>query len=63
MINAKTVKQNINRQKESLYHTTLSGNVQPFVCLVCEKLLAPKDVELVNLQKLKEAKDVLTPSL
>jgi len=48
---------------ESILHCTPSGNSKPFVCLVCDGFLLPNEVRTLSVEKLEEAKEILTLQL
>ena len=62
MMDAETVKSNINQRFDGLFYKHENGKVKPFVCVICDEFLKPKEVEIVSVEKLKEAHSILTPS-
>ena len=62
MIDAETVKSNINKRFDGLFYKHESGEVKPFVCIFCDEFLKPAEVEIISLEKLAAAHSVLTPS-
>ena len=63
MLEPDVVKQRINTRFKRILHCTPSGNLKPFVCLVCDEFLHPNYVHTLSVDKLEEAKDILIPSM
>lgn len=62
MLEPDVVKQRINARIEKILHRTPSGNLKPYVCLICDEFLHPNEVHTLSVEKLEEVKDILTPS-
>jgi len=52
----------INKRFDELYRRTESGLAQPYVCLVCDELLKPKQVKSLSITVLKKNSAMLKPS-
>ena len=63
MLDAETVKNNINRRFDALYYKTEDGEAKPYVCLVCDEFLKPEEVKILPLEKLAQAQTILTPAV
>jgi len=55
MMDAETVKSNINQRFDGLFYKHENGRVKPFVCVICDEILKPDEVEIVSVEKLKRS--------
>ena len=55
------VKKQINKAFDKLYHVTASGDPVPFVCLVCDEFLKPREMTILKMEQLKECSNILQP--
>ena len=62
MVDAEAVKGRINKRFEELHTVSAAGEARPWVCLVCDEFLKPREVNAISLEALKNAKSVLEPS-
>ena len=58
-----TIKEAINKRFDKLYHICRDGNRIPFVCIVCDKLMKPEDVQVLKSSVLEEKGSILVPSV
>ena len=63
MLNAETVKSNINKRFDAIFHKCEDGQVKPFVCIVCDEFLKPSEFEIVAIDNLAAVHFILTPSV
>ena len=57
-----TVIDRINRRFDELVVTRSDGSKGPYVCIVCDRMLKPNNVEILSTECLKENMSILTPS-
>ncbi|MCK7498888.1 MAG: helitron helicase-like domain-containing protein [Comamonadaceae bacterium] len=51
----------INKRFDELYRSTETGLFQPYVCLICDELLKPKEVKTINIDILEKNSSLLKP--
>ena len=61
MLEPDLIKQRINKRIENILHCTPSGNRKPYVCLVCDEFLKPKEVEVMSVDELESVQHILKP--
>jgi hypothetical protein len=59
---ADEVRTRINTRFDELYRCTESGVFQPYVCLICDELLKPKEVKTIDIPLLEKQRSLLTPA-
>lgn len=59
---ANLVKDRINQRFDELYRQNEEGLFQPYVCLICDQLLKPKQINLLSISMLKRNSSLLKPS-
>ena len=63
MVSADEVQQQINKGVEGLLYVNSRDNYQHSVCMVCEELLMPDEVEVLSLEQHASAHLFLTSSI
>jgi hypothetical protein len=58
---ADEVRNRVNERFDELYRCTETGFFEPYVCLICDELLKPKEVKTINIDILKKNSSLLKP--
>jgi hypothetical protein len=56
------VKRRINKSFEQLYNVNAAGNYIPYVCLICDELLKPTTMKILQPSQLRSCSHILHPS-
>ena len=59
MLQGDIVRQRINARFEKLLHISETGEAKPYVCLCCDLLLKPEEVQILSVRELEEGKTAL----
>ena len=61
-VDSQVIKERINKRVEELLFTSMSGGVEPYVCLTCDELLKPREVRTISVEALKKSQYLLKPA-
>jgi hypothetical protein len=57
------VRHRINAKYDQLYWIDEAGICQPYVCLICDELLMPKEIYVLSIESLRKNASILKPSI